>query len=153
MKISAQEEYGIRCLLRLAREEPGGSLSNADISRDEQISVPYVAKLMRILRRGGFVISARGHAGGYKLSRPPEEIVIGDVLTVLGGRLYEASFCAAHAGEADSCSHHVNCAVRALWRSIQTGLDLVLTKITLNDLLTNEQAMRVKVAPLLTVVA
>ena len=67
MKLSAQEEYGLRCLLRLAREGESSSLTIPEISLSEGISNHYVAKLMRILRRGGFVRSARGQAGGYTL--------------------------------------------------------------------------------------
>ncbi|MFB3095094.1 MAG: Rrf2 family transcriptional regulator, partial [Candidatus Acidiferrales bacterium] len=55
MKFSSQEEYGLRCLLCLAREREGGSLAIPAIGQAEGISTTYVAKLMRILRRGGFV--------------------------------------------------------------------------------------------------
>ena len=89
MKFSSQEEYGLRCLLCLAREREGGSLAIPAISQAEGISTTYVAKLMRILRRGGFVESVRGKIGGYTLSRPPDQIVVGEVLALLGGRLFE----------------------------------------------------------------
>ena len=69
MKLTSQEEYGLRCLLRIARQGEGGALTIPEISEAEGISSYYVAKLMRILRRGGFVTSARGQAGGYTLSR------------------------------------------------------------------------------------
>src|SRR5215472_8505783 len=85
MKHSAQEEYGLRCLLRLAREGELGSLTITEISLAEGISSHYVAKLMRILRRGGFVKSARGQAGGYTLSRGADQIVVGEALAALGG--------------------------------------------------------------------
>ena len=64
MKLSAQEEYGLRCLLRLGAQGDGGSLTIPEISRTEGISPEYVAKLMRILRQGGLVTSARGATGG-----------------------------------------------------------------------------------------
>src|SRR5262245_47549595 len=72
MKISSQEEYGLRCLLRLARAEDG-QLSIADIAAGEGLSVPYVAKLLTVLRQGGLIDSVRGRAGGYHLAQPPEE--------------------------------------------------------------------------------
>ncbi|MEK7734573.1 MAG: Rrf2 family transcriptional regulator, partial [Pseudomonadota bacterium] len=49
--------------------------------------------MMRILRKGGFVQSTRGQAGGYSLARPAEKIVIGHVLGVLGGRIFDSDFC------------------------------------------------------------
>ena len=51
MKLTTQEEYGLRCLLRLGREGAGQSLTIAELSRQEGISAPNVAKMMGILRR------------------------------------------------------------------------------------------------------
>ena len=71
MKLSSQEEYGLRCLLQLARHGDEASLTIAEMSQREGISSPNVAKIMRILRRAGLVASTRGKAGGYTLARPP----------------------------------------------------------------------------------
>src|ERR1700684_3432861 len=73
MKLSAHEEYGLRCLLRIGLAGPDESLTIPEISHAEALSPAYAAKLLRILRRGGFITSARGKAGGYTLSppRPP----------------------------------------------------------------------------------
>jgi len=91
MKLSTQEEYGLRLLLQMARHEEQ-SVTLADLSKREGLSQPNVAKLMRRLRRAGFVKSTRGQAGGYTLARPSVEIRVGEVLNALGGRLYDASF-------------------------------------------------------------
>ena len=64
MKLSSSEEYGLRCLLQLARQAPGHSLTIPEISQAEGITHHNVAKLLRILRQGGFVASARGQQGG-----------------------------------------------------------------------------------------
>ena len=50
MKLSATEEYGLRCLLQLAKCGDGRSLTIPEISRAEGLSVPNAAKLMRVLR-------------------------------------------------------------------------------------------------------
>ena len=63
MKFSAQEEYGLRCLLQLGRQAEKGSMTIPEISSAEGLSGPYVAKLMRVLRQGGFVQSTRGQVG------------------------------------------------------------------------------------------
>lgn len=153
MKLTSQEEYGLRCLLRIAREGEGGSLTIPKISQKEGISNFYVAKLMRIMRRGGLVKSVRGQAGGYGLARPADQIVVGGALAVLGGRLYDPGFCEEHAGSASTCTNWVDCSVRSLWRAVQLVIDQVLSKTTLKDLLSNEQQMTswtghlVKVSP------
>ncbi|HEY7515289.1 MAG TPA: Rrf2 family transcriptional regulator, partial [Vicinamibacteria bacterium] len=103
MKLSSQEEYGLRCLLQIARLGEGGSLTIAEMSQREGISAPNVAKIMRILRRAGLVRSTRGKAGGYSLSHSPAEIPVGDALGALGGRLFDATFCDRHSGVEDRC--------------------------------------------------
>ena len=139
MKFSAQEEYGLRCLLQLGRQAERGGLTIPEISSAEGLSGPYVAKLMRILRRGGFAQSTRGQIGGYVLSRPPKQIVVGEVLALLGGRFYEPDFCERYPGREEVCTHTVNCSVRSLWTALQGVLDRVLSKTTLQDLLGDEQ--------------
>ena len=141
MKLSAQEEYGLRCLLRIARQGEGGSLTIPEISQAEGISGFYVAKLMRILRRGGFVTSARGQTGGYTLARPAGQVIVSEALAILGGRLFEADFCEEHSGLEKLCTNTVDCSIRSLWRTVQLVVDQVLSKITLKDLTQNEQEM------------
>jgi Rrf2 family protein len=136
MKMTAQEEYGLRCLLRLGRTGPGASLTIPEIARQEGISGANVAKMMRILRKGGLVKSARGKDGGYTLSRPAHEIAVGEALAVLGGRLYDARFCEQHAGgTAVECTNLGDCSIRSVWQRLQNAIDGVLRGMTLQDLL------------------
>jgi Rrf2 family protein len=139
MKLSSNEEYGLRCMVRLAYANQG--LTIPEMSQAESVSPAYTAKLLRVLRKGGFVKAARGKEGGYTLARPAEKIVIGDVMNALGGRLFESDFCESHAGSAAICSRSVDCSVRSLWRAVQVAVDQVLSKATLRDLLQNEAEM------------
>ena len=140
MKLTANEEYGLRCLVRLGFAN-GNGLTIPEISQAEGVSPAYAAKILRTLRKGGFVKAERGKAGGYTLARPPEAIVIGHVIEALGGRLFESGFCDSHAGQAASCTRSVDCSVRSLWRAVQVAVDQVLGKATLRDLLQNEREM------------
>lgn len=110
-----------------------------EISASENISQAHAGKLLRILRLGGFIESTRGSSGGYKLSAPPENINIGDVLNVLGGKLFEKSFCSDYTGNESICTHTIDCSVRSLWRAVQTAVDSILVKTTLADLLGKEE--------------
>jgi Rrf2 family protein len=143
MRLTSQEEYGLRCLLRVGREGTEGSVTIPELSRFEGISQPHVAKMMRVLRKAGFVKSTRGQSGGYTLTRPADQIVVGHALTVLGGRLYDSNFCGTHAGIGDLCAHLGDCAIRSVWRTIQDTIDGVLARLTLKDLLVSEQEMNV----------
>jgi Rrf2 family protein len=142
MKLSANEEYGIRCLVRLGYAGYAGeTLTIPEISQLEGVSPAYGAKILRMLRKGGFVKAARGKEGGYTLARPAEDIVIGDVMDALGGRLFENKFCESHSGQVAICTRSVDCSVRSLWRAVQVAVDHVLSKATLRDLLQNEEEM------------
>ena len=139
MKLSFQEEYGLRCLLRVATLSDHGYLTINEISEDEGLSTSYVAKLMRILRQRGFVRSVRGQVGGYALARPAGKIIVGEVLAALGGRLFEPRFCPEHSGLEASCKKLRECSIRTLWRTLQVLVDQVLSKVTLADLLNNSE--------------
>jgi Rrf2 family iron-sulfur cluster assembly transcriptional regulator len=147
MRLSSQEEYGLRCLLRVGRGGSAGSVTIGELSRSEGITEPNVAKMMRLLRRAGFVQSTRGQSGGYALARPAEQINVGEVVGVLGGRLYEPSFCDDHTGVERLCTHMTDCSIRSVWRLVQRAVDEVLGKITLKDLLVSEREMNAFSAP------
>lgn len=148
MKFSTQEEYGLRLLLRIGKNNSINGLTIPEISEQEGLTEANAAKILRILRLAGFVESSRGQTGGYKLSRPANEILIGDVLTSLGGKLYESSFCDLHAGVENICTNSIDCSLRSLWKTIQTMLDGVLNKITLQDLLGKENEVELLVTNL-----
>ena len=139
MKLSSQEEYGLRCLLRVATLSVPGHLTINEISEDEGLSASYVAKLMRLLRQRGFVRSVRGQVGGYALAQPAEKIIVGEVLAALGGRLFDPGFCSEHAGLEASCKKLRECSIRTLWRTVQVLVDQVLSKVTLADLVDNSE--------------
>ncbi len=141
MKLSSSEEYGLRCLLQLARQA-SSNLTIPEISQAEGITHHNVAKLLRILRQGGFVASARGQQGGYTLAQPSDQIVVADVLATLGGRLFDDDFCDHFAGSEDCCTHSLSaCSVRALWGQVQQAVDQVLSRTTLADLLEQGYAL------------
>ena len=142
MKLSSQEEYGLRCLLHLARSGNGGSLTIPEISQAEGLSIPNVAKLMRLLRIGGLVRSVRGQAGGYTLARSASAITVGEVLDLLGGRFFGPQFCERHSGRDEVCKHSVDCSLRTLWTSVQNILEETLGKTTLEDVACTELEMR-----------
>ncbi len=139
MKITAQEEYGLRILIRIAACRDKDGLSIPQLSGVEGLSSHYVAKLARLLRMQGFINSTPGYKGGYVLARPAGEILIGNVLKALSGSLFDDTFCGLHVGMLKLCSNSVDCSVRSLWQNIQYSLDQLLDKITLADLVSPEK--------------
>jgi Rrf2 family protein len=139
MHLSSQEEYGLRCLLRLARHEGPEPLRIQEIAEAEGMSPEYVAKLMRVLRKGSLVRSTRGAAGGYRLERPAADITVWQAVEVLGGEFFPESFCEAHPGSRRDCVHTTDCSIRALWSGLNGLLRHALSSITLADLMRGDE--------------
>ncbi|MHC1736453.1 MAG: Rrf2 family transcriptional regulator [Ignavibacteriaceae bacterium] len=143
MKFTAHEEYGLRILLRIAYSNSTNGMTIPEISQLEGLSQANTAKILRVLRIGGFIDSARGQSGGYKLTRLPEMIRISDVLEKLGGKLFETSFCSDFRGQKTICTNSINCSIRSVWRAVQTSVDSVLDKLTLRELMTDEASANI----------
>lgn len=138
MKISAQEEYGLRCLLQLARAEVvGETLTLSQIAQSEGISVANAGKLMWILSKAGLVQSQRGTKGGYHLARPAAEIRLNQVIRVLDGERVD-SHCKSYTGIMDTCVHTGDCGIRPVIVELHQVVDNALSEITLSQLLDTE---------------
>jgi len=149
MRLSSLEEYGIRCLLRVARNTGEGPVDIPDIASAEGISQAYTAKLMRILRQGGLVTSVRGVLGGYRLARPADEITVWDVIRTLDGPIWPGDFCASHAGCAERCPSTEDCPTRVVWHWVDAVVKEGLERLSLADLTKGEgDVRRILAAPL-----
>jgi Rrf2 family protein len=138
MKITAQEEYGLRILIRVARCKDKEGMSIPQLAKAEGLSSHYVAKLTRVLRLKGFINSTPGYKGGYVLAVSSREIVINNVLKALGGALFNTAYCGSHTGTMKICTNSVDCSARSLWQMIQFTVDQLLDQVTLYDLVSTE---------------
>ena len=137
MKISAQEEYGLRCLLQVARTAPGGASSLRHIAESEGISPAYAGKLLWILSHAGLVRSVRGPKGGYTLCRPASEILLSDVIKVLDEDQM-SHHCQHFAGDLDECVHTVDCTIKPVVQGLHSLVRDVLSRISLEQLLAGQ---------------
>jgi Rrf2 family protein len=141
MKITAQEEYGLRCLLRLARAGAGEALTIPEIADAEKLSQPYVAKLLSVLRQAGLITSVRGRTGGYHLARAASDVRLGEVMRALGEPLFEEpAYCERHAGPETGgiCVHNDGCTLRVIWQTLEQWMRHFLDQVTLADLLQSQ---------------
>lgn len=130
MKLSSRSRYGLRAILDLALEYGGGPLQIKVIAERENISNKYLEQLMTILKTAGLVRSLRGPRGGYLLVKPPNEVKLSEVFTVLEGPLVTVE-CLQHP---DYCPRCAECITRQVWAKIQDAMLGVLESITLQDL-------------------
>jgi Rrf2 family protein len=87
VKLSKRAEYGLRAIVQLARLTPTVYVQAKDLSQQEDLPAKFLEAILLTLRRGDFLESKVGSGGGYRLSRPPRQILLGDVLRALEGRL------------------------------------------------------------------
>ncbi len=141
MKFTAPEEYGLRCMVSMARNAENTSLTISELARRERLTKAYVAKLMRILRRGKLVDSSHGPTGGYRLARPAADISVGQVMAVLGSPLYGPKYCQKFPGGTPFCVHTSECAIRSLWHGLDLIVSEILMRTRLTDLIRSEHTL------------
>jgi Rrf2 family iron-sulfur cluster assembly transcriptional regulator len=140
MKISAQEEYGLRCLVQLADLPEGESLTLPQIAEREGISVANAGKLMWLLNKAGFVHSTRGTKGGYSLKRPAGDIRLSEVIKVLDKDVL-SKHCESYTGVLESCVHKGDCGIRPVIVGLHEIVENALSQITLAQLIGTESAV------------
>lgn len=138
MKISAQEEYGLRCLVQLASAGDGESLTLPQIAEREGISQSNAGKLMWLLSKAGFVTATRGTKGGYSLARPADEVLLSEVIKVLEDDEVEAH-CGSYTGVLDSCIHTGDCGIRSVIVGLHEIVQNALSNVTLAQLVGTEK--------------
>lgn len=140
MKISAQEEYGLRCLVQLANLGDGETLTLPQLAKREGISTANAGKLMWLLNKAGFVNSTRGTKGGYFLARASEEIYLNEIIKVLDEDVMSAH-CESYTGVLNSCVHNGDCGIRPVIVGLHEIVENALSQITLSQLIGNERSV------------
>ena len=140
MKISAQEEYGLRCLVQLANLPDGDSLTLPQIAELEGISTANAGKLMWLLNKADFVHSTRGTKGGYSLARPADEIHLNEIIKVLDADVVD-KHCDSYTGVLNSCVHKGDCGIRPVIIGLHEIVENALSKITLAQLVGSESSV------------
>ena len=137
MKISAQEEYGLRCLVQLATLGAGESLTLNQIAEREGVSQANAGKLMWLLNKAGFVQAMRGTKGGYTLARPADTIYLSEVIKILDADEI-GNHCESYTGVLDSCIHKGDCGIRPVIVGLHEIVQEALSQITLAQLVGDE---------------
>ena len=131
MKLSTRGRYGIKAMVDLAVEYGNGNVSTASLAAQQGISEAYLEQLVASLKKAGLVLSARGAAGGYTLSRAPEQIQVGEILRALEG---STDLISCVGVEKVSCDNACSCSARPLWLKLQSKINDVLSSTTLKDM-------------------
>ena len=130
MKISTRGRYGTRLLLDTALHQGKSLVSLKDIARRQQISLQYMEHLITPLTAAGLLKTSRGPRGGVRLAKPPDQIKLSEVITVLEGSIAPVE-CIDNPA---TCSRSELCATRDIWTELKMAMNGVLEGTTLEDL-------------------
>src|SRR5262249_23920012 len=134
LRVSTRGEYGVRLMVDLARHYGGRARSLTEISQAEglELKIQYLEQLVKCLREQGLVESTRGAHGGYRLSRPPEEIHMGEVVRTLEGPI-APMICATEGEMGVICDRLDGCSTKYLWARVRDAIRTTLDPIPLDD--------------------
>ena len=136
MKLSTKGRYAVVALADLAAATSGAMVSLAEISRRQDLSLPYLEQLFVKLRRAGLVTSVRGPGGGYRLARAPEAIRISEVMAAV-----DETVSALHQGAGASggvSGSRAQSMTNRLWESLSAHVYVFLHQTRLSDVVGNE---------------
>jgi len=131
MKISTRGRYALRLMIDLATASPEEYVTIKSIAAHQEISEKYLEQIITVLSRAGYVKSARGAQGGYRLAKPAEEYTVGMILRAIEGSLVPV---ACMEDEPNQCPRSVTCVTLDIWKQINDAVSSVVDHITLADL-------------------
>jgi Rrf2 family transcriptional regulator, cysteine metabolism repressor len=140
VKLSTRTRYGLRALLEVALRQGDAPVSLKAISREQEISLPYLEHLVAPLIAAGIVRSTKGPRGGISLTRDPASIKLSEIIQVLEGSMAPVE-CV---NDPALCRRSAFCVTRDVWTQLKEVMDGVLVATTLQDLVENQ---RKKVRP------
>jgi Rrf2 family transcriptional regulator, cysteine metabolism repressor len=135
---SSKAEYGVRLMVELGRQEGDQPMSLKAIAEAEELPLSYLEHVVASLKRAGLVTSSRGAHGGYRLTRPPEEIAMDEVVLALEGTIAPMECLTSVPPGRVACSHEGDrastCSTKLLWMRVQGGIIRALQGTTLAEL-------------------
>ncbi len=133
MKISNKGLYALKALMHLASAYRGGVVRIHSIAEEEQIPEKFLESILVTLKNARLVTSQRGREGGYRLRRPPDAIVVGEVVRTIDGPLAPFGDMAELAFRVRTDRRHAG--LFDLFLDVRNSTANILDHTTLEDLL------------------
>lgn len=131
MKVSSKGRYALRIMIDLAVNDNGNFISLKEIAERNGMSMKYSEQIVSMLNKAGYLQTARGNNGGYKLNRKPEEYKVGDILRASEGDLAPI-VCLEEDG---ACDRKDKCITFSFWEGFDKAINDYVDSKTLADLI------------------
>ena len=129
MRISAKGEYAIKAMVDLALHDGQDLQPIQDVAARQGIPQRYLEQVLLQLKRSGFLYARRGSAGGYRLSRPADQVTVGELLRAVDG-----PSAGPDAPRRGGRGEDAAAGLHELWQEIEEAVASVVDRTTLDDL-------------------
>ena len=131
MMISTKGRYALRVMIDIAENQHDGYLPLREIAARQEISEKYLEAIVKSLVKAQYLTGLRGKAGGYRLTRPPQEYTVGSILRLTEGSLAPVVCLGDNPPD---CPRMADCRTLPMWRELNTMIQNYFDGITLADL-------------------
>ena len=128
MKLSSKTHYGLMAANVLGKNYPDNPVSAKTLESYIRVSGKYLERIMRMLTSRGIVCAERGAQGGYVLTRPPEEITVGEIVRALEDDI-EIIECVKDGAKCKCCPSS------AVWKRLYAKINETLDSMTLGQMI------------------
>lgn len=130
--ISTRGRYALRVMIDLAEHGRDGYIPMKDVANRQGISLKYLERILPVLAKNNYIHGIQGKGGGYKLTKPPEEYKVGDILRLTEGDL--APVACLH-GDVNLCERANQCKTVRMWSEYYDMTNRFFDGITLASLM------------------
>ena len=134
MYFSAKGEYGIMAVLDLALANGDSPVQAKAIADRQGIPLRFLEQILSALRHAGLVESSRGAHGGYRLSKPAEDIRVGDVIQAVDGPIAMTNRALPRHGNGNGHRARHGSLVQGVWKEVKDKVLETMNRTTLADL-------------------
>ena len=132
MLISTKGRYALRVMIDLAEHQTEGFIPLKIIAQRQEISEKYLENIIKLLVRARLLNGLRGKGGGYRLTKPPEQYTVRDILLLTEDSLAPVG-CLEE--DAAACTRAAECRTLSMWQGLDKVIREYLDSITLADLM------------------
>ena len=134
--ITTRGRYALRVLIDIAEHNTGSYIPMKEIAARQQISQKYLEQIMPVLMKNKIIDGASGKGGGYRLNRPPEEYIVGEILSLTEGSLAPVACLDCNA---EKCEREEDCRTISMWKKFNELTMDYFNGITIADLIRNDK--------------
>lgn len=130
--ISTKGRYALRIIIDIAENDNGSYIPMKQVAQRQNLSLKYLEHILSILRQNGIVEGVHGKGGGYKLTRQPQDLTVGEILRSVEGDL--APVACLECG-AKPCENADRCRTVKMWKGLQNLIEEYFDGITVKELM------------------